>query len=425
MTNKTLNELRMSVRGRPFNIYTNITFQQAQELLTSALKHTEEAEIRGYIISPTEILWWDAWFATHGDIVDDLGIDYVSLKRIYLYVKDGKMIIKFTVGNYDQNKERLLYPGMERLWSTGECYLFQSFDSLSPVKEYIAGTESTPDVNLSTMQNVQMRHEGALTEIKDAKILNELRMTSTDGRPFNIWVNLPYESLKQNLDATMGGRLNGALRGYTLMGNVYWWDAHFATHWDVARELFGEPPHELFCLYFMTDRNNNVPVLKVVAGNYKILETPALKNLFGDGNGEPYIYRKEYVDGMTRYTTITFNDLKKQGLVENVEQTTLSESIPVTPELEQQAVSYLKSEIDWSGEDGESVVDYFLRDNQLEMPEDTEEAHQLLHGELFNNWFNGWALDQIGDAYYRIAGKFNGPVIRIYRIITAPKGLAT
>lgn len=84
-------------------------------------------------------------------------------------------------------------------------------------------------------------------------------------------------------------------------------------------------------------------------------------------------------------------------------------------------VSYLNSDIDWSGGDGESVMYEFYQN----YPEYDPEKHDNVKEPpktVFNQWFDGWVRDLAWQVIDDIEGRVGRDgTINIWREITAPK----
>jgi hypothetical protein len=134
-----LDELRFQMRdGRPLKVFKNLTWPKLKEFTDRVQNH----EIRGYVVSDTEILWWDGYLATHHDITVQLGMEYMDWRRLYILrpVLDNGITYELRVSNEIWRQPGRLFhnPVMANLCkNNSELMLFYSNEYPTGASDYI------------------------------------------------------------------------------------------------------------------------------------------------------------------------------------------------------------------------------------------------------------------------------------------------
>jgi len=85
----------------------------------------------------------------------------------------------------------------------------------------------------------------------------------------------------------------------------------------------------------------------------------------------------------------------------------------------ERVVQLTKANIDWSGGEGEQVIEQYCYDNDLDIEEDGENID--IDSPEFLDWFRGFVSDNYNDAEFAIENSFENGEITLWRAITAPR----
>lgn len=81
------------------------------------------------------------------------------------------------------------------------------------------------------------------------------------------------------------------------------------------------------------------------------------------------------------------------------------------------AAAELRDMIDWGGGDGETVYQMVREDYPTNLPEDYDEG---VNTSRFKRWLRQWSYDEVEVAFDTVRRLFQGNMIKVWRVITAP-----